>query len=523
MALDTGPQAGRVEQLGERHLSFFDAVAQSIGFMGPVFGAAFLTFLVAGAGNAGKGAGAATPLSMLFALIGLGAVAWIVSLFARRIRAAGSLYDYVTYSFGDRVGFVAGWVYYLGVLILAVDAILFIGGLLGDYLAGFYDIHVPYWILGLVIIAGLFPILYFGVKISTRAQLLLAGLTMLSVFVFAISIIVNGGPKGNTIKPFTPGASDQGWEGIFFGLLYAILIFTGFETAANLGEETVNPHRNIPRAVLWALGIVGVYYLVVTYSYSIGLGLNGKAWAQDPSVLITLGSSHRFGGSLIAKVLFALALADLTAVCLGCTVACSHGLFALARDRRLPRGLARSSRRYGTPSVGIVFTLLVAVALIVATRLTHGEWFGAFGPSQFKLEEFLPAFLWLAGMGGFCLVTVYLAISIGGLARLWREENKVGLAVAGLAGIAVSVGAIFGTVYKAPKIPARVDTLWMAMLAWIVLGLIWLGGLVATKRLRPAYSASASVPAPSAPAPPVAPVAPVAPPAPPPDAPEMEP
>lgn len=476
------------EELGEHRLSIFDAVAQSIGFMGPVFGMAFLTFLVAGAGNAGKGAGAATPLAILFALIGVSAIAWIVALFARRIRAAGSLYDYVTYSFGDNAGFIAGWIYYLGVLILAVNAILFLGGLLQDYLKGFYNWGVPYWVLGLVISAGLFPILYFGVKISTRAQLLLAGFTMVFVLLFAISLIINGGPKGNTIKPFTVGASTDGWEGIFFGLLYAILIFTGFETAANLGEETRDPHRNIPRAVLWALGLVGVYFVIVTYSYSIGLGLNGKAWAQDPAVLITLGGNPSYGSSFIGKALFALALADLTAVCLGCTVACSHGLFALARDRRLPRGLAHSNRRFGTPDVAIVFTLLLAAGLVVVTRLTSGKWFGAFHPTTFQVSEYLPVFLWLAGLGSFCLVAVYLAIAAGGLYRLWGRENPIGLAAAALVGLAISIGAIFGTVYKAPKIPARSDTLWMAMVVWFVLGVIWLLALRSAGRFQRAYS-----------------------------------
>ena len=122
------------EELGEHRLSFFDAVAQSIGFLGPVFGAAFLTFLVAGAGAAGKGAGAATPLAMLFALIGVTAIGLVVAAFARKIRAAGSLYNYVTYAFGERVGFLAGWIYYLGVIILAINAVLFLGGLLSDQL-----------------------------------------------------------------------------------------------------------------------------------------------------------------------------------------------------------------------------------------------------------------------------------------------------------------------------------------------------------------------------------------------------
>jgi len=57
-----------------------------------------------------------------------------------------------------------------------------------------------------------------------------------------------------------------------------------------------------------------------------------------------------------------------------------------------------------------------------------------------------------------------------------------------LIGLAVSIGAIFGSVYKAPKIPARSDTLWMAMLVWFILGLIWLLALRSMGRMQPAYS-----------------------------------
>jgi hypothetical protein len=126
--------------------------------------------------------------------------------------------------------------------------------------------------------------------------------------------------------------------------------------------------------------------------------------------------------------------------------------------------------------------------LVVVTRLTAGKWFGAFDPRAFEVSEYLPVFLWLAGLGSFCLVAVYLAISLGGLYRLWGRENPVGLGIAGLIGVAVSVGAIFGTVYKAPAAPARANTLWMAMVMWFILGVIWLLALRAMGRFGRAYS-----------------------------------
>jgi amino acid transporter len=476
-------QAAGSARLGGRQLRFIDVISQSVGFMGPVLGAAFLTPLVAGAGAAGKGAGAATPFALLIALIGMGAIAWIVASFARRVRTAGSLYDYVTLSFGNRVGFLAGWVYYLGTLCLCVAGSVAVGGFLQDFLQQQYDVHVAYWYLDLIYCALLFAALYFGVRISTRTQLVLAGGTTLLVLIFSISIIVRGGHGGNTIEPFNPGSASQGAQGILFGILYAILMLTGFETAANLAEETANPFRAIPRAVMWSLGLVGAYFLVVTYSQSIGFGLNGQKWAQDPTPLFTLGGSGQFGNSFIGAALNALAIVDVAAVVLGNSVATTRGIFTIARDGRLPRPLAAVSRRHGTPVGAIAFVVALCVGTVVLVRATNGLF--SLGP---PLPEYFPTFAWLGGLGGFCLTIVYALISIGGVRRLWRLERRVVLVLMGLVGLAISVGGIFGGIYK---VPSPTDKVPIAAAIWIGAGILATVGLVARGRLRPALATEA--------------------------------
>src|SRR5258708_36613744 len=97
------------ERLGAKRLSLADVVAQSVGFMGPVFSSAFVIPLVVGVISAsGKGGGVASPLSVLLAAVGVLALGWIVSSFAREIHAAGSLYDYLTRGLGERGGTAAG-------------------------------------------------------------------------------------------------------------------------------------------------------------------------------------------------------------------------------------------------------------------------------------------------------------------------------------------------------------------------------------------------------------------------------
>ena len=97
------------ERLGAPKLSLVDVVAQSVGFMGPVFSAAFLIPLIVGANPSAKGAGIAAPLSVVLAAIGVFALGWIVAQYAKKIHAAGALYDYVSNGLGQNLGAASGW------------------------------------------------------------------------------------------------------------------------------------------------------------------------------------------------------------------------------------------------------------------------------------------------------------------------------------------------------------------------------------------------------------------------------
>src|SRR5919201_4945758 len=219
-------QEGQYEKLGQAGLRFVDVVAQTVGFMGPVFGSILLIALVVGANNAGKGAGAATPIAIIIAAIGVTALGWIIAAYARRIHAAGALYDYITAGAGERAGFVFGWIYLGGLIVLAVAIPLLIGGLLSDFLKGAYNIGIPYWILDFAYCAILFSVLFFGVRLSTRVQLTLVLVSATVVTIFLIYLVVKGGASGNSVKPFTPSEAG-GFGNMFYGVLYAILLFVG--------------------------------------------------------------------------------------------------------------------------------------------------------------------------------------------------------------------------------------------------------------------------------------------------------
>jgi amino acid transporter len=70
----------------------------------------------------------------------------------------------------------------------------------------------------LLVIALIGAVLYFGVQISVRSQLVLALVSIVVVTIFFIFVIIKLG-SANSFKPFKPSSSADGWAGIFFGVL----------------------------------------------------------------------------------------------------------------------------------------------------------------------------------------------------------------------------------------------------------------------------------------------------------------
>ena len=135
------------------------------------------------------------------------ALAWIISRYAKRIHAAGALYDYVGEGFGKPTGLFAGWVYYGGAFMLTMA--------IGLAFGGFASLTLPAsttststgsgspsrsgsW-------RGRSRVL--GVQISTRAQLVLALVSVAVIFAWAIYVLLKGGSSGFSLQPFNPGKS----------------------------------------------------------------------------------------------------------------------------------------------------------------------------------------------------------------------------------------------------------------------------------------------------------------------------
>jgi amino acid transporter len=436
------------ESLGSTtRLRLVDAVAQSVGFMGPVFSIAFLVPLVMGITSAtGNGAGVAAPLAVLIAAIGVLGFGWIVAEYARRIHAAGSLYDYVTDGLGIRAGGASGFLYYAGVIALGAAILIMLGGTIHDTLLAEFD-HALLSELGwdIVLLAIACVTVFYGVSLSTRTQLTLAVVSITVVTIFFVYVIIKVGSDNDVAQTFNASNAPDGWTGIMYGVLYGVLLFTGFETAANLGEETHHPARDIPRAVLFSvLGITG-FYLIGAYAQIAGFGFDldaiGQAAGAPLFALASPASAGGYGSVAVVRLMELVVMLDMLAVLIGCATAGSRGLFALGRDRRLPAPLGKASNR-GVPLVaGATLMVIYAVCIVITTQWT----------SLWALEglpHYVAMFSVLAAFGSLAMACIYFLLCVGALRGLADHPKRWAVVLAAIVGMVVTGAAIFGAIYK---------------------------------------------------------------------------
>jgi amino acid transporter len=450
---------------GKRKLTLIDTIAQSIGLMGPVFSIAFLVPLVVGLSSAsGNGAGNAASLAVVIAAVGVLGLGWIIAEYTRKIQRAGSLYDYVTDGLGGRVGTAAGWLYYAGILALGAGILPMIGGTIHDTILGEFNKQpLTYfeWDVLLFVLVG--TIIYLGVALSTRVQLTLALISVTVVFAFSIFVIVQSGGIHHIPTGFSIGSSPNGLKGVLFGVLYGVLLFTGFETSANLAEETDKPERNIPRAVLTSVLVIAGFYIIGTFAQVAGFHFNlkalGGATAAGPLfVLAGPKSSGGFADVGIRRLVELVVIFDMIAVLIGCAVSASRGFFALARDRKMPSPLTKISRR-GTPLGASLFVLLAYAAVIALVA-----WSTAF--ALHETPEYVSMFSWMSTFGGFAIAAIYLLIAVGALRGLRNRGKSWALYLACLVGGVVTAAAIYGAIYKVTS-----PTVWAPYAALILLAI----------------------------------------------------
>lgn len=173
---------------------------------------------------------------------------------------AGSAYTYTQKSFGSHAGFLVGWALLLDYIFLPMINYLVIGIYLT---AQFPSIAQPVWIVGAILLVTGLNII--GIKLVTRMNLVLVAVQIVFIVVFVVAAArsISGDGASSLTAPFFGNHAELG--SLFAGAAILCLSFLGFDAISTLAEETPDPRRTIPRAIMLATVIGGVTFILVSW------------------------------------------------------------------------------------------------------------------------------------------------------------------------------------------------------------------------------------------------------------------
>ncbi|KPL67304.1 amino acid permease [Erythrobacter sp. SG61-1L] len=136
-------------------------------------------------------------------------------------------------------------------------------------------------ILALCLIVFAYVVNAAGNRSVSTASLVMSGIKIGGIAIFAIAALWVSGFGGGAF-----GQAESGFEGMGFvaSIAFSILAFKGFTTITNSGGEIVDPHRNVGRTIMIAIGICVVTYLLVAVAVGSSLSIEGIVEARDYSL-----------------------------------------------------------------------------------------------------------------------------------------------------------------------------------------------------------------------------------------------
>ncbi len=376
----------------KKTLNVFDLIVIGIG---AVVGTGI--FAIVGAAITGNsesaGAGHAIVISMVLAAIACIVPALCYSEIAAMIPVAGSAYTYTYATMGEFMAWMVGWILMLEYAIGNITVASAWSGYFMHFLKGFkhllpdFILNFPIWLRydyralyamcdkygwdihdkipflfdkipvavnlpAVVIVLVLTLLLIKGVKESTRVASVMVGVNMFMILSFII--IGSHYVKPENWHPFLPV---EPVSGILMGTFTIFFAYIGFDAISTAAEETEKPQRDLPVAILGTLIICTVLYVCVA------LVLTGIVPVHQIDAMAPIAHAMKFvGKDWFAGLISVGALCALTTVLLVYQLGTTRILYAISRDRFLPRSWRMIHKKFRTPHV---MTWISGIVVIV--------------------------------------------------------------------------------------------------------------------------------------------------------------
>ena len=442
------------------------------------------TAIAGGADHAG--AGPALMLSYVLVAVACGFAALCYAEFAAMIPQAGSAYTYAYATLGEMVAWIIGWdliiEYAVGNIAVAVSW----SGYFQELLRGF-GLAFPEWLatdpltashgaeqvndaiargvdpstLGMhvqqaaealstaphlfglpiifnlpavLIVALITWILVVGVRESAWANTVMV-IIKLAILVFFLAIGIKYVRPENW-RPFAP----NGFQGVWTGASLIFFAYIGFDAVSTAAEESRNPKRDMPFAIIMSLVVTSILYIAVTAVLTGMLPWNQLGTAEPLATAFT-----ERGLDVAAGIIAFGAVIATTSVLLVFQLGQPRIFYAMARDGLLPGWAASVHKKYRTPHITTIITgVFVAV-------------FAAIAPIEEVIE--------LTNIG---TLFAFVLVAIGILVLRYIEPNRPRPFRTPLVPL-VPILAVLSCVWLMLGLPL---TTWIRFAVWLAVGLL---------------------------------------------------
>jgi urea carboxylase system permease len=359
----------------ERSLGSFSSFAAGFSYISIMTG----VFQLFGFGFANGGPAFIWSWPLVF--VGQFAVALCFAELAGQFPLAGSVYQWSKRIASPATSWMAGWVIIVGSIVTAAAVAVAYQVILPQVSLGFEFVggasdagqtstpagaqNAIVLALGLIVFTTVINMV--GVRVMAKINNfgVLVELCGSTVLVLILAAHIKRGPQVVDQTLSTGAGHSGGYLGAFLiASLMSAYVFYGFDTAGSLAEETLEPRRQAPRAILRALvaafligGLLMLFGMMAVGSISDKqIGVLGLPYL----VKSTLGNG-------LGDVFLICSAIAITVCCLAVQTAAIRLIFAMARDGRLPFGkaLARVSPRSKTPVVPALLTGGLTIALLL--------------------------------------------------------------------------------------------------------------------------------------------------------------
>ena len=417
----------------KRSLGSFHTFAAGISYISVLTGTFQLSYF--GISSGGPAYWWSWPLVFLGQLM----VALTFAELASHYPIAGSVYNWAKRLGGQHVAWLAGWTMLLASIVSIAATALAYQKTLPQIWSAFQIIGdgsdpttdaANGILLATALIVFTTLVNAFGVKLMARINS--AGVFIeLFAAVLLILFLAVAATRGPEVVMDTQGTGSSyptGYLGAFLvaGIASSYVMY-GFDTAASLGEESVDPHRNAPRAILRSLiasFVLGGLIILLAL-----MAARNLAAPELTSVGLQFVLTDALG-PLIGRLFLVVVFVAITVCVLAVHTAAIRMAFAMARDNALPGGskLARVSPRFQTPVVPAVIIGVLAVALLLV-NIGQAQIFSA-------ITSLAVILIYIA----YLLVTVPMLVAR--LRGTWSAQKQQGRFSLGRWGLPVNILAV---------------------------------------------------------------------------------